>query len=277
MLVDYTYFFGDLQIGQLSQTSVQDNVSWFIQQYEPEYMEGVLGYMAYKEFTTGIAINPIPSKWTDLIYGAEYTDINGLTKKWKGFLRPPANSSAIIIGSAQIDIVVGRGRQYDPAVGNTSVTIPPALVGTVFWFFQRGNGFLRADEFSISGNQLTLLNGVTFSRSDTYFYFGDQGALGISEGLLKKSPIANYVYYNWMRNQISNTVGIGEVKTGAVNAHPVSPKYKMMKAWNNMVDDNKSLYDFLVANQSIYTSWYAWASVDNSNVPLITYQNTFGI
>lgn len=84
MLIDTSYFFGDCAIGQLSEQSVQDKVTWFISQYEPEILTALLGYETYKAFTDGLKVTPIDPKWTNLQDGVEYTDIAGITKKWRG-------------------------------------------------------------------------------------------------------------------------------------------------------------------------------------------------
>lgn len=83
-LIDTSYFFGDCQIGQLSEQSVQDKVTWFINQYEPEILQALLGYDTYNAFTKGLAVTPIDPKWTNLKLGVEYVDIAGFTKKWRG-------------------------------------------------------------------------------------------------------------------------------------------------------------------------------------------------
>lgn len=86
MLIDKSYFFGPLSIGQLSEQAVQDKLNWFIQQFEPKYLEGVLGYAAYKQLKADLTLLPIPQRWVDLISGVEFTDETGLLKKWHGLI-----------------------------------------------------------------------------------------------------------------------------------------------------------------------------------------------
>lgn len=52
-----------------------------------------------------------------------------------------------------------------------------------------------------------------------------------------ESPIANYVYYWYMRNSVSTTTGVGEVETMSDNSMRVTPSLKMARAWNEMVDN----------------------------------------
>ena len=53
---------------------------------------------------------------------------------------------------------------------------------------------------------------------------------------LKLSPIANYVYYWYRRNDVSITTGVGEMETDSDNSVRVPPALKMCKAWNEMVE-----------------------------------------
>lgn len=71
-------------------------------------------------------------------------------------------------------------------------------------------------------------------------------------GTEKFSPVANYVYFHWLRDQASTTTGTGEKSSNAQNATSVSPRYKMARAWNQMVQWNCELVEFLLSNQSDY-------------------------
>lgn len=90
---------------------------------------------------------------------------------------------------------------------------------------------------------------------------------------VKKSPIAYYVYYHFLRDGYTQTAGIGEVKANAENATVVSPAGKMISAWNEMVDLNRSLLDFLYVNGTDYPK-YNLAFVDRD---LLSKQNSFNI
>lgn len=78
MLIDKSYFFGDISIGQLSEQSVQDSLELFIKQYEPELLTRLLGYETYKQ------IGDNDQKWKDLKEGTEYTNYDGKAAKWNG-------------------------------------------------------------------------------------------------------------------------------------------------------------------------------------------------
>lgn len=90
-------------------------------------------------------------------------------------------------------------------------------------------------------------------------------------GNAKKSLIANYVYYHYLADNASFTTGSGEKKTDlAIN---VSPEMKMIRAWNEMVNWNIDLHQFLMANISTYPE-YEKVCIDKE---LFIYQNRFGL
>lgn len=79
-----------------------------------------------------------------------------------------------------------------------------------------------------------------------YTYFGTKvkwPGLKFTLGTSKKSLIANYVYYWYIRDNHSFTTGGGEKKTDiAIN---VMPNLKLVRAWNEMVGWNNGLKMFL--------------------------------
>lgn len=89
MLIDTSYFFGDIQIGQLSELSVQESLNFFISQYEPKILESLLGYATYKQ------IGNADQKWKDLKEGAEYTNETGILCKWNGLYDATSKVSLI--------------------------------------------------------------------------------------------------------------------------------------------------------------------------------------
>lgn len=94
-------------------------------------------------------------------------------------------------------------------------------------------------------------------------------------GTVKKSPIANYVYWHWMQNEASSTTGTGEVKLNAQNATSVSPAGKMVRAWNEMVQMVYELIEFLLSNENDYPEFIDWYVYIPAS--LLRKQNLFGI
>lgn len=86
-------------------------------------------------------------------------------------------------------------------------------------------------------------------------YTGSNGVLTkwpglrFTVGTMKHSLIANYVYWNYIRDNHTFTTGSGEKKSPVeINALPTA---KLNRAWNQMVDWNFQLNDFL--NKEIAT------------------------
>jgi hypothetical protein len=244
MLIDTSYFFGSLSIGQVTTPAVNAELTALIKRLEPEYLQKLLGYSLKNDFLNGLQAIPIDSKWTDLLYGKDYT-VSGIPARWNGLISLADDVTAEILGAGAYSVVVGRGQTYDPLPGSTTMIIPPAYVGKTLFIEQRGFGELRPDEFDVTGNVVTLLQGFTFSNDDTYFV-KTASSLNVTVGVgEKKSPIANYVYYHWMRTHVTASMGSGEVKAKSNSSDNVSPIDKMTAAWNEMVNWNQSLYPFM--------------------------------
>jgi hypothetical protein len=253
-LIDRTYFVGELNIPNTSQAAIGSAVDLFIEQYEDQFLNEVLGYTLYKALKAGLQIVPVAQKWNDLIEGVEYTDLAGKTRKWKGLVTQPPTVLNALDAVNPIDIVVGRGDQYDPTPATTSVTIPATLVDKSFIFEKRGVGKLIAGEYSVSGSTLTLI-GDQFAIDDVYTYKSATLAINTSTGTAKKSLIANYVYYWYQRNNWTQTATTGENKAVNENSTAATPALKMVRAWNEMSSWICELVDYLNAKKDDYTEW----------------------
>jgi len=136
----------------------------------------------------------------------------------------------------------------------------------------------------ISGIWFDLVNGMEFvdslGRDNLY-----SGLADVSEGDSNKlSPIANYIYWQFMKNSATNTSGIGETITATENAFRVSPKEKMVTAWNEMVELNIIMDDFIKQNEVKYPDYigltqdaFAINPPLFGNQILFKKQNTFNI
>jgi len=69
------------------------------------------------------------------------------------------------------------------------------------------------------------------------------------------SPIANYIYYWYQRNNWTHTANTGEVKPQNENAAIANPALKMVRAWNEMSEWVRELVDYLNARKDDYTEW----------------------
>jgi hypothetical protein len=253
-LIDRTYFVGELNIPNTHQAAIGSQVDLFIEQYEDQFLNDALGYTLYKALKAGLQIVPVAQKWTDLIEGVEYVDLADKTRKWKGLVTQPPTVLNALDALNPIDIVVGRGDQYDPTPATNSTTIPAALVGKTFIFEKRAFGKLIAGEYSVVGNILTLASGQ-FAIDDVYTYKAATLAINTSTGTNKKSLIANYVYYWYQRNNHTQTATTGENKAANENSTATSPALKLVVAWNEMSSWVCDLVDYLNAKKDDYAEW----------------------
>jgi hypothetical protein len=262
-LIDHNYFIGELNLPGTGSNDVQARLDLFITKYEKKFLTDLLGTTLYKSFLAALGSDPVPQAYTDLLFGADYT-YSGIDTSWKGLISLPEGVLATINSANFFPVVVGGTGQYDPIVDSNTAIIPQQFVGNVVKVSRRGVGYLRSDEFTITGNVLTLTTGV-FKSGETLFY-EKNNSLSVTpySALRPTSPIANYVYYLWMRNEVSQTTQGGEVIPVSENATRVSPSAKMQKAWNEMVDWCWQLVRFLDANKTDYTGWRgAYSYLDN--------------
>lgn len=94
-LIDWSYFIRSITIPNIDPIKTInavtfDRIVYFIQQYEPECLKGILGYALYKAL-----INETSQRITDLIFGAEYTDSCGNLQYWRGLVQPTPKISLI--------------------------------------------------------------------------------------------------------------------------------------------------------------------------------------
>lgn len=253
-LIDRTYFVGELNIPNTHQAAIGSAVDLFIEQYEEKLLTEVLGYTLYKALKAGLQVVPVAQKWTDMIEGVEYTDLATKIRFWKGLVTQPPTVLNALDALNPIDVVVGRGQLYDPVANTTSTTIPAALVGKTFLFEKRALGKLIAGEYSVVGNTLTLI-GDQFSVNDVYTYKSATLAINTSTGTDKKSLIANYVYYWYMRNNHTQTATTGETKAANENSTIANPALKLVRAWNEMSVWICELVDYLDAKKDNYPEW----------------------
>lgn len=71
----------------------------------------------------------------------------------------------------------------------------------------------------------------------------------------KLSPIANYVFYQFMDNKAVDFVLTGNVVSSTDNNRTVNGVDRMIDTWNRMVDMNHDLLNYLRANKALYPEW----------------------
>lgn len=281
--IDRSYFIGELNIPGTNKVDIQERLDWFIENHETLFLKDIFGYQFYAAFMQGLLGSPIAQIWTDLLQGTEFIDYNSRKQKWVGLVSLPLDLINAMDAANSITIIVGRetlidgqtNLLLDPVAGTNLVPLPSTLIGKDFKIVQRTVGELRPDEYSIVGNNVVLNNGKIFSAGDTYFYKATTLSLNTTTGAVKKSFIANYIYYQWMKDQYTQTVGLGEVATKAENAQVVTPQYKMIRAYNEMVDRLRELMYYLQVRQDDYPEW--WIVQQTHVLRNYKYLNNFSI
>lgn len=111
----------------------------------------------------------------------------------------------------------------------------------------------------------------------TYTYGGRQYAWQGMTNARKQSPLACYVYYFYRDDRNTHTTSISEVKSQSENASVVSAGRKMVKAWNKMVDLNKTLYGLLILSDTDDERYYPELDLLPPDGELYTKINDWGI
>jgi hypothetical protein len=255
MLIDRSYFVAQINIPntEVAESGIGALLDQFINKYEPQFLRYVLGHELYMAFRAGISTMPIPQRFVDLISGVDYYDQGNQGFTWLG-LAAAANVEGPLASVNPLFVTVGGPDQYDPHAGVVT-TIPANLVGNAFTIEQRGFGTLNPKtEYTIVGNQLTLTNSV-FSSGNVYVYRSAGLAFGTLPGIALDSPIANYVYYWFMRDNATQSTTMGEVSTSKENAISMGPGEKMSRAWNEMSQRVRQLAHFMNTKRDVYPEW----------------------
>lgn len=70
-----------------------------------------------------------------------------------------------------------------------------------------------------------------------------------------KQPIANYVYFYYMRHNITRSTGTGEKILKNNVSQDMSPFQKLVKSWNEMVDWSWELIYYVDSNQVTFPEY----------------------
>lgn len=134
---------------------------------------------------------------------------------------------------------------------------------------QRFKDIIDGKEYTDINGYLNKWNGLVETIKEAIPSSGNSPAISAQ----KQSIITNYVYYWYLRNAATQTAGIGEVRPQGENVTTVSPRQKMISAWNEMGDKIKQLMQFLDANQATYPEW---TSIDkNATLKYFGFINPF--
>jgi len=267
-LIDVSYFSGgELTIPNTDEAAVAERLTVFINKYEPEFLQKLFGYPLYKAFVAGMAIMPPAQRFIDILYGKEYTDLQGRIQKWKGLIvtdSPVFTITGSLAYKKPVYVTAGVTAGFVP---NTSTATLDGTNGTDDWrgwtpILYRGGALIFPDlnySWDIDTGTLMLIgiNNV-FGNGEQLMAQFDQRTDPIdSTGVAgAESCIANYVYFRYKQNYATQTTDFGEVVTLSENSRNASPRKKMASAWNAMHYWVKEFCEFMEATQNAYPTIY---------------------
>lgn len=267
-LINSAYFVGPLTIAQLGQPAVANNLNLFINRAEPPLLEAALGYDLWQDFMTGLQQSVIDQKWINLRDGVTFKSVSSWPGWYWGFtwfnryywlnsqrsmhfpgFAAPLNFTSPIMGTSQLVLTAGSGAN-NPVTGQNSFTLA-ALAGATYSIERRGVGtMIQGIDYQLSNNNqtITLLKpGDVFGNGEIFILRFTQASVSGAPSYSYVSPIAGYVYYCWVRDQISVNTGAGVVQPNPENAERSNPSWRMVDAWNQMALDIFKLWQYLEA------------------------------
>jgi hypothetical protein len=75
---------------------------------------------------------------------------------------------------------------------------------------------------------------------------------GLRNSVTKVSPIANYIYAEYVRNNVTTTTDVGETVQESKNSRRVNPVHKEVAAFNKALDIVKEMYQYLETSAEQY-------------------------
>lgn len=286
-LINSSYFIGPLTIAQLGQPSVENNLNLFINRAEPQLLEAALGYDLWQDFMTGLQQPVIDPKWLALRDGVTFKSVSSWPGWYWGFtwfnryywmnsqrsirfpgFAAPISFTAPVNSLPQINLIAGN------VTGNPTAGVPNPTPGTntytwsglanaIYSIERRQSGtMLVGIDYALSNNNqtITLLKpGDLFGNGEVFILKFSQSVMTGAPSSSYVSPIAGYVYYCWVRDQLTMNTGAGVVKNKPENADLSNPSMRMADAWNQMALDIFKMWQYLESkwyiDQTIYPSY----------------------
>lgn len=91
MIIDRTYFNGDILIPNYDKPTTAALIDWYINMYEAKFMRALMGESLYQAYKVGVVIDPIPAKWGEILNGAGGENLPG-RQVWKGLTYLPGDN-----------------------------------------------------------------------------------------------------------------------------------------------------------------------------------------
>lgn len=271
--IDASYFVGDLDIPNPGDQAIAERITYFINKYEPLFLQELFGYPLYKAFVAGMAVAPPATpaiRFLNILYGTEYTGFDGRVQKWKGIIvtdTPVFNISGGLAYKKPVYMVAGVTPGMIP---NATTATFDGTNGTDDWrgwtpILTRALIMRPGVDYSwdiANGILALLIPGDKFGNNEDFFAAFDlrtDGSQAVIDLATNESCIANYVYVKYRRSSATQYTGIGEVVTNAENSANASPRKKVAGVWNGMYEWVREFCRFMEATQNadptIYPEW----------------------
>lgn len=160
-------------------------------------------------------------------------------------------------------------------------------------FFETVLGYKLNKEFQ-AGLLLDPIPDKWKNLRDGAEYTNRYGTLAQWKGFTDKetSPVSAYIYWHWVRSESKYLVGAGPVEAKTENSKRVNPNEFQVRAWNEMVQNNRRLAAFVIDNHEDYgdfgpyyyhtyyaSGWqhYSCGSDNDSRFSFFETTNFFGI
>lgn len=286
MLIDKSYFVGPLTIAQLGQKAVDDNLNNFINRWEPVIMEAALGYDFYQAFLNGINVGSdevIEQRWLDLLNGSVFTNVLGQKKRFAGFAGGENTQTLIAAQRPNLTIYAGitdgfpqGGYSYtNTTLAGWNFDLELFGAGTLNpdteWSYKAGGGFILTDtNYQMQYNERWIIHFT--SKKVVTVQTGTQNLI---------SPLAGFIYYEYMKNLASQNTGIGLVKSKGENSVTADSVRKPVDAFNEAVFSIRTFWELMQADQDKEIKIYPEFNVDQAghyNYGFLTYVslNSYG-
>ena len=280
MLIDKSYFVGDLNIPNTGDLPVSERLTWFIQKYEPDFLQKLLGYPLYKVFVAGLNVTPPTTpeqRFIDILYGKEYTDLNGLQRKWQGLIvtdNPTLNLAGGYVYRKPEYITIGLTPGTVSGVNTLTFDGTNGIPDWRGWvpIIERAGVMKPNVDYSWNPTTgvLTLLKaGDIFGNLEYFFVQFELRNSDVTTPTFttNQSPIAQYVYYRVVEDAVTQNTGIGMTIINAENATKASSRRKMASVWNAMHYWCIDFINFIEAiNQQAPVQYPEWQWDQKGNV-----------
>lgn len=226
-------FTGQRNIAGKSNEGTRENVQSFIDKYEPKFLKKLLGSALANEFIAGITLVNLDDfglTTASLSFTGADIDVNGEV------LIYPTNPSFRRLLSLHINGEQITGAGYNILTGKVNglggyigTTVPLRLS------FVTSSAPIGENVIAVPGD---ILPKWLYILNDTDL----------------KSMLVDYIYYWYIRNEVTFTATVGEVGSKSENAVRVSSIDKQVSAWNEMVEMTREF----TLDITVYPDWVNW-------------------